>query len=45
MESKVLNKMNVKQRAQARKEAQEEAYYKGMEAPKTTSTSITLPLQ
>lgn len=36
MESKVLNKMNVKQRAQARKEAQEEAYYKGMEAPKTT---------
>ena len=36
MESKVLNKMNVKQRAQARKEAAEEAYYKGMEAPKTT---------
>lgn len=28
--------MNVKQRAQARKEAAEEAYYKGMEAPKTT---------
>ena len=36
MESKVLNKMNVKQRAQAKKEAAEEAYYKGMEAPKTT---------
>lgn len=36
MESKTLNKMNVKQRAQARKEAAEEAYYKGMEAPKTT---------
>lgn len=36
MESKTLNKMNAKQRAQARKEAQEEAYYKGMEAPKTT---------
>lgn len=36
MESKVLNKMNVKQRAQARKDAAEEAYYKGMEAPKTT---------
>ena len=28
--------MNVKQRAQAKKEAAEEAYYKGMEAPKTT---------
>ena len=28
--------MNVKQRAQARKDAAEEAYYKGMEAPKTT---------
>lgn len=36
MESKVLNKMNVKQRAKAKKEAAEEAYYKGMEAPKTT---------
>lgn len=36
MESKVLNKMNVKQRAKANKEAAEEAYYKGMEAPKTT---------
>lgn len=30
------NKMNVKQRAKAKKEAAEEAYYKGMEAPKTT---------
>lgn len=28
--------MNVKQRAKAKKEAAEEAYYKGMEAPKTT---------
>ena len=28
--------MNVKQRAQAKKDAAEEAYYKGMEAPKTT---------
>lgn len=28
--------MNVKQRAKANKEAAEEAYYKGMEAPKTT---------
>ena len=28
--------MNVKQRAKAKKEAVEEAYYKGMEAPKTT---------
>ena len=36
MESKVLNKMNVKQRAKAKKEAAEEAYYKGMESPKTT---------
>lgn len=36
MESKALNKMNVKQRAKAKKEAAEEAYYKGMEAPKTT---------
>ena len=36
MESKVLNKMNVKQRAKAKKDAAEEAYYKGMEAPKTT---------
>ena len=36
MESKVLNKMNVKQRAKAKQEAAEEAYYKGMEAPKTT---------
>lgn len=36
MESKVLNKLNVKQRAKAKKEAAEEAYYKGMEAPKTT---------
>lgn len=36
MESKVLNKMNVKQRAKAKKEAAEEAYYKGIEAPKTT---------
>ena len=36
MESKTLNKMNVKQRAKAKKEAAEEAYYKGMEAPKTT---------
>lgn len=35
MENKV-NKMNVKQRAEAKKEAAEEAYYKGMEAPKTT---------
>ena len=31
-----LNKMNVKDRYKAKKEAQEEAYYKGMEAPKTT---------
>lgn len=36
MESKVFNKMNVKQRAKAKKEAAEEAYYKGLEAPKTT---------
>lgn len=36
MESKVLNKMNVKQRAKAKQDAAEEAYYKGMEAPKTT---------
>ena len=36
MESKVLKKMNVKQRARAKKEAAEEAYYKGLEAPKTT---------
>lgn len=36
MESKVLNKMNVKDRYKAKKEAAEEAYYKGMEAPKTT---------
>lgn len=36
MESKVANKMNARQRALARKEAAEEAYYKGMEAPKTT---------
>ena len=28
--------MNVKQRAKAKKEAAEEAYYKGLEAPKTT---------
>lgn len=28
--------MNVKQRAKAKKDAAEEAYYKGMEAPKTT---------
>lgn len=36
MESKALNKMNVKDRYKAKKEAAEEAYYKGMEAPKTT---------
>lgn len=36
MESKVLNKMNVKDRYKAKQEAKEEAYYKGLEAPKTT---------
>ena len=36
MESKVLKKMNAKQKARAKKEAAEEAYYKGLEAPKTT---------
>lgn len=36
MESKALNKMNVRDRYKAKKEAQEEAYYKGQEAPKTT---------
>lgn len=36
MDSKVLNKMNVKDRYKAKKEAEEEAYYKGQEAPKTT---------
>ena len=36
MESKALNKMNVKDRYKAKKEAAEEAYYKGQEAPKTT---------
>ena len=36
MESKALNKMNVRDRYKAKKEAAEEAYYKGMEAPKTT---------
>ena len=36
MESKALNKMNVRDRYKAKQEAQEEAYYKGMEAPKTT---------
>lgn len=30
------NKMNVKDRYKAKQEAKEEAYYKGMEAPKTT---------
>ena len=36
MESKALNKMNVRDRYKAKKEAAEEAYYKGQEAPKTT---------
>ena len=36
MESKALNKMNVKDRYKAKQEAKEEAYYKGQEAPKTT---------
>lgn len=36
MESKALNKMNVRDRYKAKKEAEEEAYYKGQEAPKTT---------
>lgn len=36
MESKALNKMNVRDRYKAKKEAKEEAYYKGQEAPKTT---------
>ena len=36
MGSKLLNKMNVKDRYKAKKEAAEEAYYKGQEAPKTT---------
>lgn len=36
MDSKALNKMNVKDRYRAKQEAKEEAYYKGQEAPKTT---------
>lgn len=36
MENKTLNKMNVRDRYKAKKEAAEEAYYKGQEAPKTT---------
>ena len=40
MESKVLKKMNAKQKARAKKEAAEEAYYKGLEAPKTTFVEL-----
>lgn len=36
MDSKVVNKMNAKQRRQAKLDAQEDAYYKGLEAPKTS---------